>query len=296
MQNIAKIYEKQSTERFFGKARFKRNCENNGQIIVALAGFRPGKEIMASLAIHLNHKLVINDELLVIEDNSGNFFVIGDLTQNGFYQSPAKTVVSDGTYASINADENNTLGIYSNKDKLLFEYDPETKKAKIYSDADNVVFEAVKGNLEFKAAGNIHLNGHQVDVSGKAGIGLTVGKKYEKSRSGLALKPGKIDVSSQEVKVSARRAGFFIEEVKNNIKTLVSKIGSVRLVVDKLETTASSIIEKAKNTYRTTENLNQVKAGRMRMLIDRTFHIGSKTTVIKAKDDVKVKGEKIHLG
>ena len=138
------------------------------------------------------------------------------------------------------------LGVFSKDDKLLFEYDPEAKKAKVFSDADNVAFEAVKGNIEFNAAGNIHLKGHHVDVSGRAGIGLSVGQAVEKIRSVLSLKPGKIDVSGQEVKVSARRALTFIDEVRNNIKIVASRIGSVRLVTEKLETIASSIIEKAK--------------------------------------------------
>lgn len=298
MQNIAKIYENQSSERFFGTARIVRTDESQGQVIAVPAGLHIKKEITARLAIPLFHKLASGDDVLVAEGNNDNFFVLGVLNKNSENSDPApKMIVADGTFASINSSENGQkLGVYSNNNELIFEYDPDTKKARIFSDAEDMVFDAPNGNIKFNAAGNIHLKGHQVELSGRSGIGLSVGQVFEKIRSGISLKPGKIDVASQEVKISAQRASLFLDEARNNIKAVVSKIGSAKMIVDKLETTASSIIEKTKNSYRTTENLSQVKAGRMRMLIQKTFHLGSRSSIIKAKEDVKVKGEKIHLG
>jgi hypothetical protein len=298
MQNIAKIYENRSSERFFGTARIVRTDVKQEPVLVVSAGLHIKKEITARIVISLHRELASGDEVLVAEDNAGSFYIIGVLGQKDEYVQPLKQmIVTDGTFASVSTSENGqTLCVYSNDNELMFEYDPDTKKSRIFSNAENVVFDAPKGNIELNAAGNIHLKGHQVELSGRSGIGLSVGQMFEKVRSAVLLKPGKIDVSSQELKVSARRAIMFFEEARNNIKTVVSKIGSARLIVDKLETTASSIIEKTKNAYRTTENLNQVKAGRMRMLIHSTFHLGSRSSIIKAKEDVKVKGEKIHLG
>ncbi len=297
MQNIARMYENQSSERFFGTARIVKSGEEQGLVVVALTGFQIRKKITARLATELNQELALGDEVLVVEDNQENFFVIGVLSQKRLSGAPIRVSTAEGTYALKNSHEDGeTLGVYSKNNELLFDYNSNTKKARIFSKAENVVFEAPKGNIEFNAAGKIHFRGHQVELSGRSGIDVSVGQLFEKARAGLTIKPGKIDVSSQEIKISARRAGLFIEEVRNNIKAVFSRIGSARLIVEKLETTASSIIEKTENAYRTIENLNQVKSGRMRMLIHNTFHLKSKTTVIKAEDDVKVKGEKIHLG
>lgn len=297
MQNIARIYENQSSERFFGTARVLEVDEEQGVVVVALTGFQIGKKITARLAIELNQDLALADEVLVVEDNQKNFFVIGVLRQKRPSGSFNRVSTAEGTYALTNTHENGeTLSVYSNSNELLFEYNPNIHKARVFSEAENIVFEAPKGNIEFNAAGKIHLKGHQVEFSGRSGIDLSVGQLYEKNRAALAVKPGKIDVSSQEVKISARRVGLFIEEARNNIKSFFSRIGTARLIVGKLETTATSIIEKTENAYRTIDKLNQVKSGRMRMLIHNTFNLKSKTTVIKAEDDVKVKGEKIHLG
>ena len=48
--------------------------------------------------------------------------------------------------------------------------------------------------------------------------------------------------------------------------------------------------------YRDATELSQTRAGRMRMVAETTFHILGKRTLIKAEEDVKLKGEKIHLG
>jgi hypothetical protein len=73
-------------------------------------------------------------------------------------------------------------------------------------------------------------------------------------------------------------------------------MGHVRLVAEKLETVAGSIMEKAKNVYRSTENLSQHRAGRIRMLIDSSFHLKSRTSVLKSSESVKVDAENINLG
>ncbi|MBC2714112.1 MAG: DUF3540 domain-containing protein [Desulfobacteraceae bacterium] len=299
MQNIAKIYENQSSDKFFGTARIVRTEENQGLVKVAFAENQIRKEVMARPAISLPQKFSTDDEVLVIEDNNGNFYVIGVMDHQNPQSDPVpQMILSDGTFASLNnSEKGQTLCVYSNNNALLFEYNPDTKKARIFSNAENVVFDAPKGNIELNAAGNIRLKGQQVELTGRSGVGLSVvGQMFEKLKSDLSLKPGKIDITSQELRVSARRTSVFLEEARNNIKAVVSRIESVKLVAGKLETTASSIIEKAINTYRTTENLNQVKAGRMRMLIHKTFHLKSKSSIIKAEDDVKIKGEKIHLG
>jgi len=295
MQNIARIYENQSSEKFFGTAHIVK--VDGEQVVVALTGLHIRKKITARLAIELTQELALGDEVLVVEDNQENYFIIGVLRRKCLSVSLNRVSTGEGTYALKNSHEDGeTLGVYSKNDELLFEYNSNTKKARVFSGAENVVFEASKGNIEFNAAGNIHLRGHQVDLSGRSGVDVSVGPLFEKVRTGLILKPGKMDVSSQEIKISARRAGLFIEEARNNIKAVFSRIGSVRLIVGRLETSASSIIEKTENAYRTIEKINQVKSGRMRMLIHNTFHLISKSTVIKAEDDVKIKGEKIHLG
>ena len=63
-----------------------------------------------------------------------------------------------------------------------------------------------------------------------------------------------------------------------------------------VETRAGRIIESAKNVYREVSELAQMRAGRVRWIAKETFHLLGRTAIIKAEEDVKVKGAKIHLG
>ncbi len=56
------------------------------------------------------------------------------------------------------------------------------------------------------------------------------------------------------------------------------------------------IVERAKEAWRETEGLSQTRAGRVRMVAEQTLHLLAERTTLKAREDVKVKGEKIYLG
>ena len=297
MRNIAKIYKGPVYEKYLGPARVVENSASGDCLQIALTGAEDGAEMTARPLASIAPSPAAGDDVLVVEDNNGDFFVVGILSQAKPVSADARLSAADGAFASIVCSEKGrTLNVFSSSNELLFEYDPVLKKARLFAAAENVVFEAPKGDIELTAAGNICLRGHHVEINGRSGIGLSAGRMVETLKSALLILPGKIDASALEVKVTARRAGIFLDEAVNTIKTAVHKIGTLKLLAGKIETTATTLIEKTKNTYRTMENLNQVKAGRMRMLINKTFHLKSKSCVIKAEDDVKVKGEKIHLG
>lgn len=70
----------------------------------------------------------------------------------------------------------------------------------------------------------------------------------------------------------------------------------IRLTADRLETSARSIVEKAKNVYRTVEQLSQLRTGRMRTLVASTFHFKARKVFVKSEQDYKIKAKQIHLG
>jgi len=78
--------------------------------------------------------------------------------------------------------------------------------------------------------------------------------------------------------------------------TLTSAFKRVRQRIDVLETTAGRIVERAKETYTDVENLAQTRAGRLRYVAERTFHVLGARTLLKAHKDLKLKGKTIHLG
>lgn len=110
---------------------------------------------------------------------------------------------------------------------------------------------------------------------------------------------GNLELSTEEGDIELRSArdvrigGRAIELTGGQVTVTAA---SARWVVDRLETLAGTVVERARNAYRTVEQLAQFRAGRMRTLVDQAFHFRSRRAVVKAEEDFKIKGEKIHLG
>jgi hypothetical protein len=81
-----------------------------------------------------------------------------------------------------------------------------------------------------------------------------------------------------------------------NSKNLTAKVGYAKLMFDRLETITDTLVEQAKNVYRTVAQLTQLRAGRMRTLVDETYQFKANKAFMKSEEDFKIKGEKIYLG
>jgi hypothetical protein len=106
----------------------------------------------------------------------------------------------------------------------------------------------------------------------------------------LRTEEGDIRLSSAS---AVRISGHCIEMNSNK---LYATAGYARFVFDRLETMVDTLIEQAKNVYRTVTQLTQLRTGRMRTLVDETYQFKANKAFFKSEDDFKIKGEKIHLG
>jgi hypothetical protein len=105
-----------------------------------------------------------------------------------------------------------------------------------------------------------------------------------------------IEVEADALRARARAAEADLEEVRLRGRLLESTFSRVRQGVDVLELTAGRVVERAVETYREVAELAQLRAGRIRQVAETTFHIMGDRTLVKALQDVKLKGRKIHLG
>jgi hypothetical protein len=71
---------------------------------------------------------------------------------------------------------------------------------------------------------------------------------------------------------------------------------SLRLRAGKLELLAKTLSEKVDNAYRTVRKLFKLDAGRTHTTVEETAQTNAGRFVVKAKQDVKMDGEKIYLG
>jgi len=69
----------------------------------------------------------------------------------------------------------------------------------------------------------------------------------------------------------------------------------LRQIVKRLETKADRIVERARRSYREVEELAQTRAGSLRLVAEDTARLLGKRLRFKAREDAKVKAEKIYL-
>lgn len=76
-----------------------------------------------------------------------------------------------------------------------------------------------------------------------------------------------------------------------NIKALVGE-----LLFARMQTTSETLVEHFGNVYKTVKELTQLRTGRMRTLVDKTYQLNANKVLTKSENDFKVKADKIHLG
>ena len=133
-------------------------------------------------------------------------------------------------------------------------------------------------------------------MNARGGFAVRVADTLGKLRSVLSLGRHSAQLNAPELKFTGKRGDFQLGETHIVSGRVVAGIGQAKCHFRRLETVTKTLIEKAKNIYRTVEGLTQTRARRVRTLVDETYHLQSKTAMLKSEEDFKVNGERIHLG
>lgn len=138
------------------------------------------------------------------------------------------------------------------------------------------------GDLALSAAG-------RVSVRGDRGVTL------ECEGTSVALAPAGLDVRGPAVDVASERGALRVEEVTLRAVRVETSIERLEHIVGVVQVEADRVIERARRVYREVEELSHLRAGRIRAIAEGAMHLMSKRVVMKADEDVAIKGEKIHL-
>jgi hypothetical protein len=138
----------------------------------------------------------------------------------------------------------------------------------------------------------------QDNLSGKTILTVPEGDLDLRSEKGsICLEAAKnIKLNSPQFTLETTKGEFNIADASYQGLRLGASIAQSKVFIGKLNTTVGRLIEKAKNVYRQVDNLNQLKAGRMRTLIKGSYHLKGESINQKADKDVRIDGNKINLG
>ncbi len=229
-------------------------------------GDRPGEsELWAYPAVAGADRLGPGDRVLAAGESTGACYIIGILESR---PAPRRVTSREGASARlVETDGGERIEVRDAEDRLIFDYRPDAGRAVLSMPAGDLALSAPNGNIDL--------------VSGKA----------IRARAGEA-----VALEGPKLRVAGERGEFLIGEATYRGRRLSATVETAKVVLDRLETVASRLVERAKNVYRHVENLNQIKAGRMRSLVQGAHHQKAGRMSIKADDDVKVDGRRIHLG
>lgn len=141
---------------------------------------------------------------------------------------------------------------------VVVEHDPEARRSVVRLPRGSVRFEA-DGDLELAATSTVRVEGRRIEARARDA-----------------------DVTIDRGVLRARRWEALVEHAAQTFEVL--------------ETRASRIVERAKNVYQEVEELAQTHAGRVRVVAEDALHLHARRALVKADEDVKIRGEKIHLG
>jgi hypothetical protein len=265
MSNLAEKYPWMQETRYLGKARVVQTDEKSGRTMVRLSGTAVNAEVWALMAIASQQRLTPGDTVLVAREDFDEMYIIGLLKTAA--HSPETITLSKGARAEASGKPGQqTMKVFSSKKELLFEYDEVAGTARVNMPSGDLEFVAEKGNISFQSGRDICFSSRHMDLD------------------------------SDEISMTAHKGDLRIDEALYTGKKLLGNIRHAKLIAERLETVAQTMIEKAQNLFQSVDELCQLKAGRMRTLVKKTFHFKSNKAFVKAEEDYKIRAEKIHLG
>ncbi len=306
MPDAAKIIPLLKTnDRYLGPASII-GLDKSGEIAHIRIHNLPGHPVVCSrMAISSKVNFMEGDEVLVMGEDINCLYIIGILAQQRAVDGtsadrPSRISTPDGAYAAIEEKNGSiaseTLRVYSRQRELIFEYDSTAKRAKVFFQSGNLEFITQEGDIILNAAKDIQLKGKNIEMAGRFGIKIGIADITKRFGSAILMRHRRMKFQSPEVKITSQRGRVFIDDMQYLGKIFFGKVRRMRIFAHQVEKTFKTVIEKAENTYTTIKRLSQLKAGRKRTIVESTYHLKAKRSILKAEDDFKVNANKIHLG
>lgn len=219
----------------------------------------------------------------------GAFYVIGVV--RALREAEPTITADDGSSATLEHDEEGAVWRLRDSDgRLVFEHRAGKSVVHVKDDLELVA----GGDIALSAAGQVRIeSGDEVAVRSRGPVELASSRS--EGESAIRLDGDRASASARHVSLASERADVKVTDVNVVAKTLRTVAHRVRERAEHVERTAGRVVEHAREVFREVEELSQTKAGRLRLVADTALSLLGKSTTVKAREDVKIKGEKIHL-
>ena len=262
---------------------------------------RPDAEaagLQAILAIDGGDALAPGDRVLLASEAGHEAYVIGVIARQA---SDRGLTARDGSRAAlVETPDGEAIQVHDARDRLIFQYCPDRGEGVLSAPRGNLALRAASGDILLEAAGRVRCSaGTEIELDAASRIAAEIGKAAGTAmarRTRLSLGSRSAKLASRSLEVTAQRGLMRIAELRYFGTVFDATLEQARLTAGKIETLAERVMEKAQDVYRQVQGLCQLKAGRVRTLVEDAHYIKADQAYLLAKKDVQIDGEQIRLG
>lgn len=106
----------------------------------------------------------------------------------------------------------------------------------------------------------------------------------------------RVQLRSTELRIEAARSDFLLGRVQASAQALSGVIGEIQLVGRKLHSRFDWLVQKARNSVRQVDELDDLRAGRTRWEVEGHAQLHAKQATVLADEAVKIDGARVDLG
>jgi hypothetical protein len=246
--------------RYFGPAEVVAVAETHVSVTLGI------QQLDAQLAV-VDYLPRAGDQVLVLGDWPSGFFVIG------------------------------VLQTVSSTPRMTFCRNPKTGGARIEVGEGDLELVARHGNIRLVSAGGIEMTAMDpIDVRSRIAVRMSIFGRVGQMLTKLNLFDRNTEMSSQSIDLTAENLRAKTTRTSVSMNKIDADFDDARISGRRINMVADVIVSKAKNVYQRVSELWQLAAGRTRTVVDGTSHHKANRIYSKAVKDVKIDGEKIHLG
>ena len=105
-----------------------------------------------------------------------------------------------------------------------------------------------------------------------------------------------VSINAPRVSLAAADGELKFTRLRSMVQDFYGAFGQVQSVAQSINSTVGRLLQKATNSFRWTENVDETRAGRMRLQVEERYHLKARHASVIAEGQVKIDASKIDLG
>jgi len=108
--------------------------------------------------------------------------------------------------------------------------------------------------------------------------------------------PGEVSLTSADLTVNTLRGKVVMEKLAFVGQWVQGELGKLRVLAESVDSVVTRVSERVTRSYRTVDEIDQVKAHQMDYTAKEQIRMHAKNTIVTSDNLVKVDGDQIHFG